>query len=154
MLGGLAAGVAACAGGVDPNLTEASFGTLHRVDGEVVLKETVSRVPLVQGGPGDFDNSFGVCFHYTRGWALHDVGVFVEPPGKTEERDQPGAKTLTVGEDGIFVPIHELNQEEGDFCQEMFFDLGDPTGSWRFSLKEGETVHATWDIEAYAPPED
>jgi hypothetical protein len=133
----LLAGTIACSSQASSGtITQASFGTLQRVDRALARKDEVTRVPIVQGRSGDLDTTFGVCFHYTEGSSLHDVAVLVEPPG------------LSNPEDGILVKI-KLKEQAGHFCQEMYFDAGDPAGVWRFSLKEGGKVLSTWEIEAY-----
>jgi hypothetical protein len=39
----------------------------------------------------------------------------------------------------------------GDFCQETFFEAGDPPGRWRFTLRRDDTAVQTIDVDVYRP---
>jgi hypothetical protein len=142
------AALLACKSSSKAEITQPKLGTLTGPVDRLQLKAEAARLPLVPSKSGDVDRNFGICFHYTEGQKLGEVAILVSPPGaiKTEsvelEKEKAG--------DGVRMKLPAL-AGEGDFCQEMFFEAGDPPGKWRFELQQGATAIKRWDVDVYTP---
>ncbi len=143
------AALLACKGGPKAELTQARLGTLSGSGENLKLRAETTRLPLIPSKSGNTDENFGICFHYTEPAKLGELAILVSPPSaiKTGSVELEQQK---VG-DGVRMKLPPMQGNEGDFCQEMFFEAGDPPGKWRFALQQGATTVKSWDIDVYAP---
>lgn len=139
----------ACKGGSKAELTQPRLGTLSGSGENLKLRAETTRLPLIPSRSGNTDKNFGICFHYTESAKLGELAILVSPPSaiKTGSVELEQQK---VG-DGVRMKLPPMQGNEGDFCQEMFFEAGDPPGKWRFALQQGATTVKSWDVDVYAP---
>lgn len=139
----------ACKGSASGELTHAKLGTLSGSAQSLRLATETSRLPLVPSKSGDIAKNFGICFHYEHATKLGEVAILVQPPGaiKIDSVELEKEKAGT----GVRMKLPPFATDAGDFCQEMFFEAGDPPGRWHFELLNGTTVVRTWDVEVYTP---
>lgn len=145
----LMAALLACKGGSKGEITNAKLGTISGSIPNLKLKAETSRLPLVPSRSGNTDKNFGICFHYKNPSALGEVAIVVTPPSAIKT-DSVQLDKEKAG-DGVRMKLEPLTGTEGDYCQEMFFEAGDPPGKWRFELQAGAASIRRWDAEVYAP---
>jgi hypothetical protein len=133
----------------DPELSNAKLGTLQGSLGSYTLKAEASRLPLVPGTSGDVSKVFGICFHYTQKEKLGEISILVTPPGAIDTSSVQLEKEK-VG-NGVRMKVDGMTGSSGDFCQEMFFEAGDPAGKWRFELQRDQKTVKSFDVDVYAP---
>ncbi|MBK7585568.1 MAG: hypothetical protein IPI67_35965 [Myxococcales bacterium] len=145
----LGAALLACKGGSKGGVTQAKLGTISGSMPNLKLAKETSRLPLIPSSSGQTANNFGICFHYENPAAIGELSILVKPPSAIKtgsvqlEQEKAG--------DGVRMKLQPLEGSAGDFCQEMFFEAGDPPGKWHFELQQGATVLGRWDADVYAP---
>lgn len=132
-----------------PGVTSASFGTLQRKFGRLELRQAVDRLPLVPSTHDDIEHNFGVCFDYRGGTQLRDLAVIVRAPGAISTDSVQLAQQQVEG--GVRLALPRLRQYSGTYCQAMFFERGDPPGTWVFDLVQGATLLARWSVDVQPP---
>jgi hypothetical protein len=139
----------ACKGASKGGVSNAKLGTLSGAIPNLKLKAEASRLALTPSKSGQTDKNFGICFHYENPAAIGELAILVVPPGaiKTDSVELEHEK---VGS-GIRLKLDPLVGSAGDFCQEMFFEAGDPPGKWHFELLQGAKVLGSWDADVYQP---
>lgn len=133
----------------DGELTNVKLGTISGAPGSYTLKAETNRLPLVPSKSGDAAKNFGLCFHYTEKEKLGEVSILVTPPGAIDTSSVELDKEK-VG-NGVRMKVDGLTQSSGDYCQEMFFEAGDPVGKWRFELQRDKKTVKSFDVDVYAP---
>jgi hypothetical protein len=139
----------ACKGAAKGELTNPRLGTLSGSGQNLTLKAEASRLPLIPSKSGDTEKNFGICFHYRQPSKLGELAILVTPPAAIDTESVELEKQK-VGS-GVRMKLPALTGEEGDFCQEMFFEAGDPPGRWRFDLEQGTTSIKSWQVDVYTP---
>lgn len=139
----------ACKSSERGEITQPRLGTLSGSGQNLKLKAEASRLPLIPSQSGDTDKNFGICFHYEQPAKLGELAILVTPPAAIDTSSVELDKQKAG--DGVRMKLPPLSGDEGDFCQEMFFEAGDPTGKWRFELQQGTTAIQRWDVDVYAP---
>ncbi|MBI3201765.1 MAG: hypothetical protein HYZ29_09510 [Myxococcales bacterium] len=145
----IAAALLACKGGSKGEITQPKLGTISGSMPNLKLRAETTRLPLVPSRSGNTDKNFGICFHYKNPSALGDVAIVVTPPSAIKTDSVELQKEKVGG--GVRMKLDPLSGSEGDYCQEMFFEAGDPPGRWRFELQAGTSAVKAWDVEVYAP---
>jgi hypothetical protein len=140
-----------CSGGGQPaEITNIKLGKLMKSsNGNLLLRTEVTRLPLVAGRSGDTDRTFGLCFHYKEGPKLGDVSLVTTPPAAVKTTTS-GFSRYGAG-NSVRLGLGQFAGREGDFCQELYFDAGDPPGRWRFALMRNGATLRTIDIDVYRP---
>lgn len=144
----LALALLAC-GRAPGELTGVKLGPLMNTARGLRLRAEASRLPLVASRPGNTDKNFGLCFHYKEPTSLGKVSILINPPAAIRTSNATFNRER-VG-NGVRLNLEPFANREGDFCQEMFFEAGDPPGRWRFTLLRDDAAVKTFDVDVYRP---